>query len=138
VQATLIQCTKSKRESVSPARELYDASDYFRDMREWAEARGDPFWILSARHGAVHPDDEIAPYDAVGLSDRQAQSIAEFLGEHHIETVRVCAGRAYLNPLIPELERVSIDVIDPFAGLGIGERRQRLQKRTAQLRHRIL
>lgn len=128
--ATLISCTATKRDHEAPARMLYDESLYFRKMRAWAKSRGDSWYILSAKHGLVDPDVPIAAYDERGLSKEQAEQIAFELDERAIGRVCVCAGRDYLDTLIPALESVYIDVIDPFAGMPIGERMSELDART--------
>jgi len=126
--ATLIQCTNTKRDHEAPARMLYDESAYFRKMRAWAESRQGQWYILSAKHGLLSPDEPIAPYDERGLSEEQAEQIAFELDERAISRVYVCAGRDYLDALTPALEEVYIDVVDPFGGLQIGERLSKLDK----------
>jgi hypothetical protein len=126
--ATLIQCTNTKRDHEAPARMLYDESAYFRKMRAWAESRGGRWYILSAKHGLLSPDEPVAPYDERGLSEEQAKQIAFELDERAINRVYVCAGRDYLDTLTPALEEVCIDVVDPFGGLQIGERLSKLDK----------
>lgn len=127
---TLISCTNAKRDHEAPARMLYDESAYFKKMRAWAESRGDPWYILSAKHGLVDPDTPLAPYDERGLSDDQGERIAEQLSGRGVDRVYVCAGRDYLDALTPALEAEGIDVIDPFAGLQIGERMSKLDSLT--------
>ena len=127
---TLISCTNAKRDREAPARLLYDESAYFRKMRAWARSRGDPWYILSAKHGLVEPNEPIAPYDKRGLSKSQAATIAATLSARGVGRVYVCAGRDYLDALTPALEGHSIDVVDPFAGLRIGERMNELKART--------
>lgn len=126
--ATLIQCTNTKRDHEAPARMLYDESAYFRKMRAWAESRQGRWYILSAKHGLLSPDEPVAPYDERGLSEEQAEQIAFELDERAISRVYVCAGRDYLDTLTPALESVYIDVVDPFGGLGIGERMSKLKE----------
>ena len=132
-EVTLIQCTNSKRDEQSPARDLYDESDYFCKMRAWAEARNVPWFILSAKHGLLHPDTVIEPYDERGLHNGQARDIARELSNGGVGLVYLCAGKDYTDPLIPVLERSGIDVVDNFAGMRIGERRKELHKRTAEI-----
>lgn len=127
---TLVSCTNAKRDHEAPARILYDESAYFRKMRAWAESRGDPWYILSSRYGLVEPNTPIAPYDERGLSDDQGDHIAETLRDRGVDRVYVSAGRDYLDALTPALESEGIDVVDPFAGLRIGERMTELQART--------
>lgn len=60
-------CTQQKRELDSeetvPASELYDESDYFRKRPELAKLVCDDWYILSAEHGILTPDEEIGCYD---------------------------------------------------------------------------
>lgn len=57
----LIPCGNAKLAHAAPARDLYTGS-LFRLARRFAEARG-PWWILSAKHGLVHPDTVLEPYN---------------------------------------------------------------------------
>jgi len=128
---TLIQCTNSKRDSVALARNLYDESRYFRLMRAWAEDRGDPWFILSAKHGLVPPPRRItAPYNERGLTGDQADQISRSLHRLGVETVHITAGRDYTEPLIPRLESFGMDVIHHFAGEPIGRREKLLREAT--------
>ena len=63
----LVGCVKKKRSHGAPARDLYD-STLWRWRRRYAEASGCLWYILSAKHGLLAPDIEIAPYD-LALSD---------------------------------------------------------------------
>jgi len=123
-EVTLIQCTDSKRDTASKARDLYDESRYFRKMRAWAEWRGVPWYILSAKHGLVDPDTVLAPYNERGISKEQAREIADKLSD--VDTVHVTAGRDYTDHLVPELEHWGVDVVNHFAGEMIGRRMQLL------------
>lgn len=131
-ELTLITCTNQKRDESAPAKKLYDKSTYFRAMRSWAEARGDPWYILSAKHGLVIPTDDIEPYDDRGLNESQAVSVADKIADGY-DTVHICAGRDYTDHLIPELEQRGVDVVEHFAGQRIGTRISNLQKRAAEL-----
>lgn len=130
MRATLISCTKAKRVGTHQARDLYDESRYFRRMREWAESKPQPWYILSAKHGLVSPGESISDYDERGLTEALAEEIAAELDEIGAAVVDITAGRDYTNPLIPELERRGIDVIEHFAGKKIGERERLLKENT--------
>ena len=58
----LIGCVKSKRNIPCKARDMY-VSPLFKGRVKWAESRGMPWYILSAKHGFLDPDAQIAPYD---------------------------------------------------------------------------
>lgn len=66
----LIGCVKSKRNVPCKARDMY-TSPLFRGRVRWAEARGFPWYILSAKYGFLDPNAEIVPYDETlnGKSD---------------------------------------------------------------------
>jgi len=134
----LIQCTDSKRDEPAKARDLYDESTLFRAMRDYATAKNDEWYILSAKHGLVHPDTELEPYDAFGLSETQATQIAETLSELGVSTVEVVAGKKYIDPLVSALENHGIDVINNFTGLKIGERMAKLNTETAKMKNHSL
>jgi len=125
-KAILIQCTKSKRDEAAMASNLYDESTYYCKMRQYADATGQPWFILSAKHELLDPKTHIDPYDEFGLTERQAETIAEELVDAGFDTVEVIAGKKYTNPLTPELEAKGIEVIEKCRGLSIGERMQRL------------
>jgi len=133
----LIQCVSSKRDKRLPAKDLYD-SVYFDAMKRYAEASDDDYRILSAKHGLLHPEVEIDPYDEFGLSDEQAASIATTLATAGINHVEVIAGRKYTNPLTPELEEHGIDVLELCRGMRIGERVEWLQNKCRELENHTL
>lgn len=63
----LIGCGKKKRSYACPARELY-TGPLFTAQREWADANADAYFIASAKHLILEPDQVIEPYN---LSMRQ-------------------------------------------------------------------
>jgi len=138
MRVTLIQCTNSKRSEKAPAKNLYDESQYFRAMRGYAEAKNNEWYILSAKHGLVHPDTELEPYNEFGLSEAQATQIAERLSKFGVDTVEIVAGKKYVEPLRPVLEAESIEVRDEFTGLKIGERMAKLNTETAKMKNQSL
>ena len=138
MRVTLIQCTNTKRSGTHKARDLYDESAYFRRMRKWAQARGDPWYILSAKHGLVAPDTRLEPYDERGLTDTQAETIATQLHADGVDTIHVTAGRDYTDELVPELEARGIDVVNHFAGERIGTRRSKLEAAARELENHTL
>lgn len=127
-KAVLVQCTNSKRDETVAAKDIYDESAYFCKMRAYAEATGDSWFILSAKHGLVDPEEIVKPYDEIGLDPIQCELIAMRLNQRDIDTVEVIAGKKYTDPLTPELESYGIEVIELCRGLGIGERMARLDE----------
>ena len=131
----LVQCTGQKRDEEAPARELYDESDYFLKQREYAEAVADEWFIQSALHGLLSPDDVIEPYDvrADDIDDpgEWAEAIAnELWARYSTEAVvGILGGKDYADPLTPHLEELGFEVHEPLRGLGIGERKRWLMDR---------
>jgi hypothetical protein len=62
IRHTFIACGAAKLPREAAAKDLYVGS-LFRLARRYAEASGDPWWILSAKHGLLHPDEQVAPYE---------------------------------------------------------------------------
>lgn len=58
----LVGCVKKKLDRPAPARDLY-VSDLFEKQHSYAERTGVPWFVLSAEHGLVTPDQVLAPYD---------------------------------------------------------------------------
>jgi hypothetical protein len=58
----VVQCGKSKRSAAAPAQDLYIGS-LFRSLRRAAESSCERWYILSARHGLIHPETHLEPYD---------------------------------------------------------------------------
>jgi hypothetical protein len=58
----LVGCVKEKAGTERAAKDLY-TSTLFAGRRRYVEQSCDEWWILSAEHGLVHPDELLAPYD---------------------------------------------------------------------------
>jgi hypothetical protein len=70
----LVGCVKTKRSFASPGKDLY-ASPLFRGRRRYVEASCDRWFVLSALHGLVAPDEVLEPYD-VTLSGGAGLTVA--------------------------------------------------------------
>lgn len=124
----LLSCVSKKRERECAARDLY-VSDWFRKARRFAEASGFRWFILSAEHGLIDPDQVIAPYErtlnAMGVADRRAWSerVAAQLAEAVPDLSRVVflAGARYREFLAQDLAIRGLEVSVPMEGLRIGE-----------------
>lgn len=124
----LVSCTKGKQEKACAARDLY-VSSLFRKARQFAEASGCPWFILSAKHGLIAPHQIIAPYEqtlnTMRVADRKAwaKHVAAQLAEAAPELSRVVflAGRRYREFLTQHLTRRGVEVSVPMQGLRIGE-----------------
>ncbi len=57
-----VGCVKGKADRPMPAQELYTSSLFIK-RRKFVEESCDSWWILSAEHGLVSPNEILAPYD---------------------------------------------------------------------------
>lgn len=127
----LVACVKAKASAPAAARDLY-VSPLFRKERDFAERSGVPWFILSAEHGLVAPDEWLAPYERylpdTPRSFRSAwgQWVAERLellaGTLDGRTIEIHAGSAYIDALRGPLEGKGALLLEPLAGLTMGER----------------
>lgn len=62
VSIGLVGCGKRKLDRPAPARDLYQG-ELFRRAAAYCEATYDHWFVLSAQHYLVHPDEILAPYD---------------------------------------------------------------------------
>ena len=92
------------------------------------ENRREPWFILSAKYGLVHPEQVIEPYDltlnSMGVTDRRLWServMAQI--QPHLNDVRsvvFLAGQKYRKFLEPEVASLGVTVQVPMKGLSIG------------------
>lgn len=108
----VVGCGSEKRGRISEARHLY-TSTYFRKKREYAEAVGDQWVILSAEHGILAPTERTRPYDTTidDLGEDDLDQLAYEVGMFLIDWVAweqsdgtpvrvvVLVGKKYLQPL---------------------------------------
>ena len=123
----LVSCVAGKRSGPTPAAELY-TSAWFIKARELVEASGEPWFILSAEHGLLAPDQVIAPYErtlnTMSASERREwarrvqQQMEVSLPE--ADEVVVLAGNRYRENLMPYLREQFWKVTVPMEGLTIG------------------
>ena len=127
----LVSCVKKKRCSAVMAKKLY-LSPLFQKSRKLVEATKCPWFILSAKHGLLHPDKVICPYNET-LKNKCAperREWAEKVKEQMIknfpdaEAVVILAGKNYYECLLPYLkERFgTTNVKNPMKGMLIGKR----------------
>jgi hypothetical protein len=115
------------------AKDLYN-SDLFKKRRSYAERTRKPWLILSAKHGVVEPDEEIAPYDvalsSASMSQRKewGRQVVAQLEEHHGSLqghiFEIHAGDEYVSAIAGPLAAVGASLLRPLQGLGIGEQLQ--------------
>lgn len=132
----LVACTSRKGDQPAQAEFIY-RSPLFSSARNFAEKRADQWFILSAKHGLLSPNDVIDPYNEslMSQSDLQRQAWAE--GVYKAFTARVStaggrviflAGSAYRSHLTPRFEAEGRKTAAPMSELGIGSQVAWLQK----------
>jgi hypothetical protein len=113
------------------ARELY-TSPLFRKSRRLAESRFSQWFVLSAKHGLVHPDTVLSPYDetlagaAADVRRRWTDLVATDVLKATSEGDTLCflAGASYRRGLVPILEQEGRLCVAPLSDLGIGRQLQ--------------
>lgn len=129
-RVALVSCSAIKAAQTEKARDLY-RSPLFKKALAYAERHFDEVRILSAKHGVVHPDERIDPYDqkldrasdvvAWGLRVRSAL-LAEFPppAEFTLFAGQLYAGWA--GKAHGELRVAGYAVREPLRHLQVGER----------------
>ncbi|MDN5798258.1 MAG: hypothetical protein L0H79_21265 [Intrasporangium sp.] len=129
----LVTCVKTKRPSPSAAKDLY-VSPLFLKERAYAEASGRPWFILSAEHGLVAPDEWLAPYERY-LPDTPreyrdvwgrwvAARLLLLVGSLKGKIVEVHASEEYIRAIAEPLLAAGAVLVTPLAGLSLGQRQQ--------------
>jgi hypothetical protein len=123
----LVSCVSRKLGIAAPTREFY-VSPWFMAVRQYVEAAGDPWYVLSAQYGLVTPAQVLAPYDEtlnkMKITERRAWAnrVTAQMDElmPSVRTVVVFAGLRYREFLTDYLKRRwTVEV--PMEGLRIGE-----------------
>ena len=131
----LVSCVKQKRDSAAPARDLY-LSQLFRGLRHYAETQADAWYILSAEHGVLRPEQVVGPYERTlnTMPKRERLAWAERVQQQLLELlpadaeVILLAGLRYREEIEPFLRKRGFPVSVPLEGLRIGEQLQRLKQ----------
>jgi hypothetical protein len=133
----LVACAAGKLDVPSPAKDLY-VSDLFSKSRAYVESRlgpDDSWFILSAKHGLLNPEDITDPYDlslnSMKAADRRLWAkdvIAQFAGHLVSRDVVILAGKKYRERIEPSLRECGVAVSVPMEGLGIGSQLQFLKR----------
>lgn len=127
----LVGCVKSKQSHAAPAKDLY-VSDLFRKARQYAEATGQRWYVLSAKYGLLAPDEVIEPYElhlarASASYRRQwgitvAHQLLAASGALEGRVIEVHAGASYTDAIRSQLLSAGAQVVEPLAGLTLGQR----------------
>jgi hypothetical protein len=130
----LLGCVKEKAGTRRAAKDLY-VSALFVGRRSYVERSCDQWWILSAKHGLVHPDEALDPYD-VTLKDEGRAARREWTAgmlaaiDERVRPVagdvfEIHAGAEYREfGLVVGLRGRGCTVENPTEGMGIGRQLQ--------------
>lgn len=126
----LISCSKSKLTTSAPARELY-TGQLFKKALAWAERNEFRWFIVSALHGLLTPNQIVQPYDFTIQDLRGAVEREQWA--HKVvgcELTRYACASSKAILLLPKLYRRLIEeqlrlnhitYENPVEGLGIGQ-----------------
>lgn len=136
----LVSCVKKKLTAAAPARNLY-VSPLFRGLRSYAERNADAWFILSAEHGLLRPDQIVAPYERTlnTMPKTDRLTWAERVGNQLLKElpagamIVMLAGARYREFLLPLLVGQGFAVAVPLEGLQLGEQLQRLKDKEAHI-----
>ena len=133
----LVSCVKTKQESAAAAEDLY-TSTWFRYCRRYAEQNADRWFILSAEHGVLRPEQRIDPYERalmtmskqarIAWAGRVQQQLLELLPASAV--VIVLAGIRYRENVAPFLEERGFTITVPMLGKRSGQQLQWLKEQT--------
>lgn len=132
----LVSCVGEKLAVCSPARDLY-VSAWFEKARAFVEAAGGSWFILSAKHGLVAPEEPIEPYDLTlnRMPADERRKWADGVFEQLVprlgggRTVVFLAGKRYQEFLVDRLVSLGVRVDVPMQHMGIGQQLSWLGKR---------
>jgi hypothetical protein len=125
----LISCVSKKLNRTAQAKDLYISPLFKKNLHYARSLNPDSFFILSAKYGLIHIDEEIEPYD-VTLNNMPGHRIKEWAGkvlsqlklatDVENDHFTFLAGKNYRKYLIPHLKHFYI----PMEGLSIGRQLQ--------------
>jgi hypothetical protein len=129
----LVACASQKGARPAKAADLYQGSLFRKSMAYARSLRPDAIYILSAKHGLLGVEDEIAPYNvtlnemnrsamegwALRVLD-QLRRVADLQSDHFT----ILAGERYRRGLLPHIAHCTV----PMAGQSIGRQLKLLKE----------
>lgn len=139
----LISCGKSKVDFKTESKNLY-IGDLFKKARNYVEKAHSEWFILSALHGLVKPNDFISPYEYTlnGKSKSDKVEWAEIVLKEIVENVNpleseiyIYSGESYRKYLVPLLIEEGYTVKLPLVDAktrGMGDQKAWFKKNTEE------
>lgn len=128
----LIACASQKQAVAASAQELYQSA-LFRKSIDWMQRQNfDSWFILSAKHGLVKPEQILEPYNLT-LNTMKAAARQQWAKSVLYElmivlpepaSITFLAGSKYREYLSKPLRESGYEVLIPMQGLGIGKQLQ--------------
>lgn len=134
----LVGCCAEKLSIVAPARRMYRSQLFLKAM-DWAERNAEEWRVISAAHGLIKPDEQLAPYDlavrdlSAERRDKWARRVArslDLMADGGVLRVTLLAGASYAGwvPLVQPWCAVE----QPLAGMSIGHRLQWFSRQSGE------
>jgi len=130
----LVSCGKRKSDVICQAQEMYNSERFMLTKKLITQLEYDWF-IVSAKHGLLHPEKTIEPYDVYLGSfskeerEKWLQSIVDILKKYDHETMLViCADNEYSMILSKGLNKLKPSCVYPFPGMTYEEQIDYLRK----------
>lgn len=131
----LVSCVKSKRSSAAAAQDLY-VSSLFQGLRRFAQSNADAWYILSAEHGLLRPDELVSPYEKTLNKMLKAERLAwaqkverQLLGVLPAGAeIILLAGARYRENIEPFLRGHGFAVSVPLEGFKMGQQLRYLKQ----------
>ncbi len=126
----LVGCGKQKLAWPTQAKDMY-TSPFFRRKRQYAERFADSWFIISAKHHLLPPDQVIEPYALIGAGVKAQRSWAAIVAGQlrqvtdPKDTIIILAGKDYFEYLGPLLLSYNVEL--PLKGLRQGEQNRWLK-----------
>ena len=127
----LIACVKTKLVQAAAAKDLF-ISSLFRKERAYAESTGVPWYILSAEHGLIAPEQWVEPYDRYlgdesttyrkAWGSKVVADLERIEGPLQGKVIEIHAGAPYFEAIQAGLQFHGAVISDPLNGLRFGER----------------
>lgn len=138
IKIGLVSCVSKKKNGKYRAEDLY-VSPLFIWSRAYVKRYYDKWFILSAKHHLLSPEQVIESYDEtlVGKSSKAKKAWAEETFRQILKTIKpdeatlfIHAGMAYRKYLVSLLQAAGYKIEIPLAGLRIGEQLSWYDKQT--------
>ena len=137
----LVSCCGPKQCHPCRAQHMYTSTTFLLAKR-YAILSAKPWYILSTKHGLLHPDSHIEPYDLrlgrPGDDGRLewASMILRQLDQDRsfdCRKIELLAGYDYCRTLVPALQKRGFEVQQPLVGLGHGQRQRWLRLHSSRM-----